>query len=142
MTLHGGRRKAREILFRVYFETDVTGDDPREVLEYALGRYRLTEEARDYAVRTLEAGVAARAEIDAHLRGGLRDWSLERISTVVRSALRLAVTEFLASDDVDARVAIDEAIELTRKYGEEDAAGFVNGVLDPIARRLRAGEWA
>ena len=61
---------------------------------------------------------------------------------MVRSALRLAVTEFLASDDVDARVAIDEAIELTRKYGEEDAAGFVNGVLDPIARRLRAGEWA
>ena len=135
-----GRRKAREIVFRILFETEASGDDPLEALEYAFGRYRLTEDGRDHALSLLRAWLRRREEIDPMLAGRLAHWEISRLSSVVRAALRLATAELLEAPEVPARVILDQAVELAKRYGEEGAGGFVNGVLDPLAVSLRAAE--
>lgn len=138
--LPGGRRKSREILFRVLFEAEISAEDPLELLEYTLGRYRLTSDGRDYVVGIMQLWTVRRQEIDERLRARLTNWDPRRLSVTVRSLLRLAVAELSDPAGVPARVILDEAVELARKYGEEGADGFVNGVLDPIAVELRPGE--
>lgn len=136
----GGRRKAREIVFRVLYETEVTGEDLLEALEFALGRYHLTEDGREHAIHLVRHLGERREELDDRLRPRLANWEIGRLSTVVRSILRLAMAELSAAPDVPARVILDQAVELAKKYGEESADAFVNGVLDPLARAVRPGE--
>lgn len=138
--LPGGRRKSREILFRVLFESDLSGDDPLELLEFTLGRFRLTADGRDYVIAVMRTWSGNAGSIDERIRVRLARWELKRLSAVVRTALRLAVAELLTPGGVPAPVVIDQAIELVRRYGEEGAAGFVNGVLDPIGSELRPEE--
>lgn len=136
----GGRRKAREILFRVLFETAASGEDPLEALEYAFGRYRLTEDGREHAVHLLKVCQSERERIDLLLTERLANWEMSRLSGVVRALLRLATAELLGAQEVPARVILDQAVELAKKYGEEGSDGFVNGVLDPVAVSLRPKE--
>lgn len=138
--MRGGRRKAREILFRVLFETEISGDDPLEALEESLARYHLTEDGRDYAVRLARLIGARRAQIDGFLERGLVHWEIRRVSVVVRCLLRLACLELLEAADVPAAVILDQAVELAKRYGEDGADAFVNGVLDPIGAVLRPEE--
>jgi transcription antitermination protein NusB len=138
--LPAGRRKAREICLRVLFETEISREDARETLELALGRYRLTEDGRDYAVRLIECAAAHQEEVDDMLRRHLQKWELGRLSVLVRSLLRLAGAELLCLPESPARVILDQAILLAQRYGEADADKFVNGVLDPVAAALRREE--
>lgn len=119
------------------FESEISGEDPREVLEANLGRFRLTEEGRDHAVKIVWSFTARRAEIDQLVRDRLQNWTLERLSGVTRALLRLATAELLDAADVPTEVVLDEAIRLARRYGEEESAPFINGVLDPVARLVR-----
>jgi transcription antitermination protein NusB len=134
-----GRPRAREVVFRALFEADATGDDPLEVLELSLGRFRFTSDGRAFALRLARGAGARGGEIDGHLRDLLRRWSLERVSSIARAILRLAITELIEVPETPARVIINESLRLADRYGEEDAAGFVNGVLDAAARRIRPG---
>jgi len=138
--LPGGRRKAREILFRVLFETESSGEEPLEALEFAFSRYRLTEDGRDHAVRLLRLWRERKDQIDTLVQERLSNWELSRLSGVVRAILRLGTAELMGAADVPARVVLDQAVEMAKKYGEEGADGFVNGVLDPIAASLRPVE--
>jgi transcription antitermination protein NusB len=88
----------------------------------------------------LERREAERGEIDELIRARLANWEMRRLSAVVRTILRLAVAELREPSEVPARVVLDQAIELARRYGEEGAHAFVNGVLDPIAAALRPAE--
>ena len=138
--MQGGRRKAREVLFRTLYESQVGGEDLRETLEYSLGRYHLREDARDHVADLARFLTQHRAEIDLRLQKQLMHWTLERVSLVVRSILRLASAELMISKEIPVEVVLDEAIRLAQRYGEEGAAPFVNGVLDPIAAELRPEE--
>jgi transcription antitermination protein NusB len=138
--LPGGRWKAREILFRVVFEIETSGEDPLEALEYAFGRYRVTEDGRNHAMFLLRLWMDERERIDLILRDHLTNWEIGRLSAVVRTVLRLAAAELLGAAEVPARVILDQAVELAKKYGEEGAEKFVNGVLDPIALLHRPRE--
>lgn len=135
----GGRTRAREVVFRALFEAEASGDDPFEVLELSLGRFRFTADGHSFARRLAAALGGHAAEVDRLLRELLERWSLDRVSTVARSILRLAVTELLAVPESPVRVILNEAVRLADRYGEEDAAAFVNGVLDAAARRIRPG---
>jgi N utilization substance protein B len=127
------------VVFRALFEADLSGDDPREVLELSMGRFRFTTDGRAFA-NLLVTSIAERAEqVDHLLDELLARWSLERLSTVVRAILRLAVTELMVIDESPPRVILNEAVRLANRYGEEDAGSFVNGVLDAATRRLRPG---
>jgi N utilization substance protein B len=136
----GGRRKAREIVMRVLYESEITGDDPREILSLAFGRFRLTEEGRRYAEELMRRCQRHRARLDEGIRSHLRNWSLERVGVVERAILRMAATELLYVKTTPARVILDEALRLARRYGAPQSCSFVNGVLDALGRSARPKE--
>jgi N utilization substance protein B len=89
-------------------------------------------------VRTLET---ESAEVDRCLEEAAEHWPLARLSATDRSVLRAAVAELMGRPGTPARVVLDEAIDIAKRYGSEESGGFVNGVLDRVARRLRPTEF-
>ncbi|MEZ4651453.1 MAG: transcription antitermination factor NusB [Candidatus Eisenbacteria bacterium] len=135
--MQGGRPKAREVLFRVLFEVEVSRDDVVESLEYSLGRYHLSEDARDHVIDLARAFARSQEDIDARISATLHGWSFSRLSVVVRAVLRVAVTELLFAPDIPVEIVLDQAIRLAQRYGEDGSDAFVNGVLDRIASEAR-----
>lgn len=79
------------------------------------------------------------ADLDGHISRFSRNWRLDRLGRVERTLLRLALYELFHRQDVPAKVAINEALDLTRHFGEDNAVSFVNGVLDAAAKALEEG---
>jgi transcription antitermination protein NusB len=93
---------------------------------------------RRYA-ETLIRGVCTRQEeIDACIGEALENWTLDRVGYIERAILRMALYEMRYRDDVPTTVAINEAVELAKQFGAEDASRFVNGVLDRLRKHLEA----
>jgi len=135
----GKRRRGRECALQCLYQWDVTGRDPEEIMEGYWEGHPAPPEVRRFA-RQLFHGAVSRAEgLDRVIGAQTEHWRLERIGTVERAILRLGAYELLHTDDTPAAVAIDEAIELSKRYCGSDAAQFVNGVLDGIRVRV-AGE--
>lgn len=135
----GGRTRAREVVFRAIFEAESSGEDPLEILELSLGRFRFTSDGRSFAYRLARSAGQRAAEVDGHIQELLEKWSIDRLSSVVRAIVRLAVTELIDIPESPSRVIIMEAVRLADRYGEEDAGTFVNGIVDAAARRIRPG---
>ena len=86
----------------------------------------------EFATRLVEGTLLQRATIDQKLAGVTRNWDLARMANVDRNVLRMAVYELMFCADVPPKVAINEAIELGKKYSTANSGGFVNGILDRI----------
>jgi N utilization substance protein B len=133
------RRRAREEALKVLFGLDLTGDMGSEAMAEAVAESGIGADAREF-VRELCAGVAARyAELDGLLAEFTTDWATDRLAATDRAILRMAAYEILYSDDVPVAVAINEAVELAKKFGTEDSGRFVNGVLGALARQKTRG---
>ena len=130
------RTEARENAFILLFEAEFRKDEiPLEIFEYA-ENFR-DFEINDY-VRTVFFGVhERRKEIDELVDASLVGWNKKRISPVSRAILALSTFEMLALDDVPAKVAINEAVELSKKYDDEKTYMFINGVLNTVAGSLK-----
>lgn len=134
------RRVARELAFRVVYQQGVTGDGFAATWAAVGEGGSWSADQRELVgdvVALLEARVA---EVDAVLREACARWPLERLAATDRAVLRSAVAELMARPGTPVRVVLDESIEIARRYGSADSGGFVNGVLDQAARRLRPGE--
>jgi len=125
---------------RVLYEADITGDDPGEILRHAFGRFRFTQDGRDYAAALVDHYGRHHRRIDNAITAQLENWNLVRVGYIERALLRLATAELLFMRDTPAQVVLDEALRLAHRYGDEAAAPFVNGVLDPIAHSARRAE--
>ncbi len=129
----GNRRESRELALICLHQWDQREpDEGRELAGELIAERASDPEVADYA-RTLllaywEHGVA----IDERIAAAAAHWSLPRMAVVDRAVLRLAVAEFLHVPSVPAKVTIDEAIELAKKYSTEKSGAFVNGILDRI----------
>ncbi len=133
------RRGARRQAVDVLYQADVTGTDPRDVL----AEWKATGSDIDAFAEELVTGVAANgAEIDAAIAASAEHWTLERMATLDRVILRVAVRELLLGPEVPAGVAISEAVAIAKELSTEDSGRFVNGVLGTIARNAAppAGE--
>jgi N utilization substance protein B len=134
------RRQARELAFKVAYQGALTGDGYAATWTVVGVEAALSDDQRelvDDVVKLLEARVA---EVDATLALACAHWPLERLAATDRAVLRVAVAELMARPGTPARVVLDEAIELARRYGSAESGGFVNGVLDQVVRRLRPEE--
>lgn len=98
----------------------------------------IDDEDRVLAVALAEGAWQQRDLIDAYIADAARNWRVERLAIVDRLILRLAVQELLGHPATPPRVVIDEAIELARAYSGDEAAKFVNGVLDGVFTRLKS----
>ncbi len=131
--MRGSRRQARTVAFQVLCEVDTTRHDPDTVLEHLLGKSRLSGEGVDFVRRTVHGVLDHQAEVDTYIRRFAPAWPVEQLAVVDRSLLRLAIYEMLLDSSVPVRVAINEAVELAKKYGSESSPRFVNGVLGAIS---------
>lgn len=130
----GSRRQAREHALQVLFQIDMTGESPELVFETHWRGIDITEESRTFAEDLVRGTVAAAERIDDLIRAGSENWRLERMATVDRNVIRLAIYELLHEKETPAAVAINEAIEIAKRFGGEDSAQFVNGVLDAVRK--------
>lgn len=94
-------------------------------------------EGRAFADRLLREVIAKRDWLDSKIIEASENWRLERMTPVDRSILRLGTLELLLHPEVPTEVVIDEAVELAKRYGADNSAKFVNGVLDRIAKERR-----
>jgi N utilization substance protein B len=134
------RHRARELVFRVVYQSDLTRDDVAAAWKRAAAEERLSDDQRRLVADVIGVLERRAADVDAEIRLAAERWTLERLAATDRSVLRAAVGELLGRPGTPARVVLDEAIEIARRYGSEASGAFVNGVLDRIARRLRPGE--
>ncbi len=129
------RREMREQAFVLLFEKMFNAESTlQELAEYAdaSGLFVVDAFAMEIAVRTMENI----ASIDERLSALSQKWSLNRLSRVTLTVLRLAASEILYFDDIPVSVSINEAVELAKKYATTEDASFINGVLGSLAREL------
>ncbi|MBI4715426.1 MAG: transcription antitermination factor NusB [Nitrospirae bacterium] len=129
----GFRRKAREYALQMLYQCDLNRGRPlKEVLEEFFGEKEVPEDIRNFSILLVEGVTDSLEAIDAQIRSCAENWSLERIAAVDRNILRTAIFEILFVRDIPVRVTLNEAIEIAKKYGQEESASFINGVLDRV----------
>jgi N utilization substance protein B len=134
----GKRRKAREVALQFLYQLDQTGAaDPAPFETDFWKRHPVDEEARAFAASLVRGAKMQQAKIDAIITESTEHWDLDRMAVVDRNILRMAVYELLCEPGVPAKVAINEAIEIAKKFGTAESSRFINGVLDRIHRELR-----
>jgi N utilization substance protein B len=101
---------------------------------------RLDDDQRQLVEDVVRVLEGRGADVDAALRAATEHWEVERLAATDRSVLRAALAELIGRPGIPARVILNEAIEIAKRYGSQDSGRFVNGVLDRAARTLRPGE--
>lgn len=128
------RRLAREAAFKALFQIDLGKSTTAQALRYVLEELKLAESEAGFAREIVEGAHRSRLELDALIQKYLVRWELQRLGTVDRNLLRLALFEIMYRPDIPAAVSINESLELAKKYGcSEEAVAFINGLLDRAA---------
>ena len=133
-----GRRLARELALKILYryeegDTNLSGilNAVLETKKYANGDKKFSRHLVDKTINNL-------SEIDANITKVLKNWPYDRISVIDKTILRLGTCEILYFDDIPPHVSINEAIEISKKYGGSDSSKFVNGILDAIKRNYES----
>src|ERR687890_2468920 len=134
----GSRRKARECALQMLFAADVAEMPAADVVRSywaELGESDLDETAREFATRLASRTLSNLELLDERIRSRAEHWRISRMAVVDRNILRLAVYEFLY-EPTPRTVAINEALEIARRFSTYEATQFINGILDAIKRDL------
>ena len=128
------RRKARELAVQVLFSLDFGNQSPEQAFELICKNFDANKKVREFSKELVLGVWENREKIDEEIRKVSKNWRLERMSRVDRAILRLATYELLFRDDIPPKVSINEAIELGKKFGDDNSYSFINGILDSIYR--------
>lgn len=163
---YGRRRQGRVLALQILYEVDLTDHALAETLERTLkdeeelsrlsaeddetpGESPVAQAAsaqhralREHVERLVNGSVAARPELDRLIEAAAPEFPVDRVPAIDRNVLRLAVYELLHEADVPPKVAINEAVELAKRYGGDSSGRFVNGVLGTIVEQLAADSLA
>jgi N utilization substance protein B len=139
----GARRRARECALQMLYALDANGGaTPDQALthfwrDFAVeAQVEIDAEVSDFAERLVRGAHRHRSEIDEIIQRVSKNWRLERMARVDRNLLRLGAYELKYEVDIPARVVINEAIEMAKRFGTSESPAFVNGLLDRIASDL------
>lgn len=137
------RQLARETAFQMIFQMDV-GDNPLEMAELtmdeALMEEKISKKECSYIMEVVKGVAEKKAECDAFITAHTKGWTIDRINRVEKNIIRLAWYEINYMPDIPFEVAVNEGIELAKKYGDDDAYSFVNGILDRARPAKKEGE--
>lgn len=122
------------------FYMDTDGGEWREKLARFRECFCPHKKALPFFLELVEGVVAARAQIDRLIEGCSSNWKIGRMSGVDRNIMRIAIYELLFNEDIPAKVSINEAIDIGKKYGTEDSGAFINGILDSIRMAMENGQ--
>ncbi|MCP9454536.1 MAG: transcription antitermination factor NusB [Nitrospira sp.] len=135
----GSRRRAREWALQILFQYDIHGERGPWLEEF-WKTLPADPETRVFTERLVAGVLKHKAELDRVIGHYSINWKVNRMPIIDRNILRAGLYELFWMDDVPARVTLDEAIELAKRYGDHDAAKFINGLLDKVlAKEPRLG---
>lgn len=129
------RTKAREYVLQILYQVDITRGNWQEALENFWQNSEvgdISDELKDFSKQLLEGVVGHLQEIDRKISKYAANWQLERMAFVDRNIMRLGCFELLYREDIPPKVAINEAVELAKKYSGIESGKFVNAILDQI----------
>lgn len=127
------RTKARSVALQALYEIDITDHPIGIVLENRFSEIELNTTLQDFATEIVQGIAPIRDILDEHIAEHAPEWPIDQISIIDRNLLRIALWEFAIKTETPLKVAINEAIELAKKFGSESTPRFVNGVLGSLA---------
>ena len=135
----GARRRARECALQMLFSFDVTHSSVDELIETYWGEMaEAAEDVRSFANELVIGTISHLNKIDELIRLRTEHWRITRMAIVDRNLLRLAIFEFLYQPTTPMTVAINEALEIARRFSTHEATQFINGILDAIKRDVES----
>jgi N utilization substance protein B len=133
----GQRRKAREETLRILFRLEFENTHAEKTLNQYWENKKASEEIKEYSNWLVNGIISNQTKIDNIIQQVSEHWRLSRMALVDRNILRMAVFELLYEENIAPAIVINEAIEIAKKYSGDEAATFVNGVLDAIRKSLK-----
>jgi N utilization substance protein B len=130
-------RGGRELALHLLYQMEIRSETLDQVLPEALEFFQPTLDDKTFALRLVEYALEQNEKIQELLHSTAKNWDTTRFALLDACVLRIAVSELLRVPESPAKLVINEAIELAKSYSTEKSGGFVNGLLDPIARIVR-----
>ncbi len=132
----GKRRSSREQALKFLYQFEFnTGDYQEQMVQFG-ERHTSGEEVRGFMQELVEKVLGHKEEIDVLLQKYSEHWTLDRMTVIDRNILRLGVCELIYDRSIPPKVAINEAVEIAKKYGSEESPDFINGILDKVYKEL------
>jgi N utilization substance protein B len=130
------RRSAREAAMRILYGVEYSGNvaDASQAAQDYWSTHKVSDEMREYAMGIVNGVEKKKTELDALIKGASENWPLERMAAVDRNILRVAAWELLECPDVPTAVAVDEALEIAKRYSALESVSFINGILGKLAK--------
>ena len=128
------RTRAREYALQLLYQLDVTHAGCSPAVEEFWAQHRVPAAVETFATDLVQGTVGHQGEIDRLIAAHASNWDIGRMAVVDRNILRLGAYELLYLDDVPPKVCLNEAVELAKRFGDDESSKFVNGVLDAIHR--------
>jgi len=129
----GARRRARAVIIQALYEIDSASHNTEKVVSNLLADKELSEENNTFVRETVSGVIQNKQQLDEHIKRFAPAWPINQLSAVDRNILRLAIFELLLDNKVPVKIAINEAVELAKKFGSDNSARFVNGVLSSVS---------
>ncbi len=129
-----GRRAARETAMKLLYQLEIQKDDREQQIEFVLQEEEFIENDKKYILEIMDGVHKSIEEIDLMIEKYSKGWKINRLSKVDLSILRLSIYEMTYRKDIPFNVSINEAVELAKKYSNDDAGAFVNGILGQVSR--------
>ena len=121
------------------YQVDIRHADPKQVIEeFWQAEAQVADDVKSYANQLVEGTRQRLTDIDGVISAHADNWNLKRMAVIDRNILRLGAFELLYLDDVPAKVCINEAIELAKRFGDTESGKFINGILDAIYKKRHA----
>lgn len=128
------RTRARELALQLLYQADARGRDALDVDAFLAREAHGNDEVCAFTRQLVEGTLEMRPQIDAIIAAAAQNWHLSRMALVDRNILRMAVYEMGYLPDIPAKVSINEAIEMGKRFSTGQSGSFINGILDRIRR--------
>jgi N utilization substance protein B len=128
------RRLARQVAFQTLFQIDLANSDVETALEQRLDDAALDVDNQEYVKEVVRGVMQKLPALDAQISAVSKGWQVHRLGFVDRNILRLAIYEIVFMDEIPVRVAVNEAVELAKEFGDEESPKFINGLLGTVVR--------
>ncbi len=136
----GNRRRARELAMQALYYIDMSHRNREEALSLFCRHFTPSKKVESFFIR-LTAGVLRDGDvIDGIIEGRSEHWRVDRMACVDRNVIRIAVFEMMRHTDTPARVIINEAIDIGKKFGTDESGPFINGILDSVRIGIESGD--
>ncbi|HEX2926330.1 MAG TPA: transcription antitermination factor NusB [Ruminiclostridium sp.] len=129
-----GRRASRESAMKLLYQLEIQKTDRDEQIDIALEDESFTDKDREYIRQILDGVYEKTSVLDSIIEKKATGWKINRLSKIDLSVLRIGIYEILYRDDIPYSVSVNEAVELAKKYSNEDAGAFVNGLLAKVSK--------